>query len=106
MESFISCEITTHGFKRILHVSKIFQLVMKYFIEKVNQRTMEVKNKRKKTVKNFDELIESRHGKIGTKKRTEFEIKATSFAMGNLIKEERVHGISMTSTTKEVVNPR
>jgi len=50
---------------------------------------METKNKRKKTVVTFDELIESRHGKIGTKKRTDFEIKAKSFAIGEIIKEER-----------------
>ena len=50
---------------------------------------METKNKRKKNVTTFDELIESRHGKIGTKKRTEFEIKAKSFAIGEIIKEER-----------------
>lgn len=37
----------------------------------------------------FDELIEKRHGKIGTKKRTQFEIKAKSFAIGEIIKEER-----------------
>ena len=47
------------------------------------------KNKRKKTVTAFDELVEGRHGKIGTKKRTEFEIKAKSFAIGEIIKEER-----------------
>jgi HTH-type transcriptional regulator / antitoxin HipB len=50
---------------------------------------MGTKNKRKKTVTTFDELIENRHGKIGTKKRTEFEIKAKSFAIGEIIKEER-----------------
>jgi len=50
---------------------------------------VETKNKRKKTVATFDELIESRHGKIGTKKRADFEIKAKSFAIGEIIKEER-----------------
>ena len=50
---------------------------------------METKNKGKKRVTTFDELIESRHGKIGTKKRTDFEIKAKSFAIGEIIKEER-----------------
>jgi ribosome-binding protein aMBF1 (putative translation factor) len=50
---------------------------------------MEAKGKRKKIVTTFDQLIESRHGKIGTKKRTEFEIKAKSFAIGEIIKEER-----------------
>lgn len=46
---------------------------------------MEKKNQRKKTVATF-ELIESRYGKIGTKKRTEFEIKAKSFEIGEIIK--------------------
>ena len=41
---------------------------------------METKNKKKKPITTFDELIESRHGKIGSKERTEFEIKAKSFA--------------------------
>jgi HTH-type transcriptional regulator / antitoxin HipB len=48
---------------------------------------METKNKKRITT--FDELIEKRHGKIGTKKRIEFEIKAKSFAIGEIIKEER-----------------
>ncbi|MCZ8355867.1 MAG: helix-turn-helix transcriptional regulator [Cyclobacteriaceae bacterium] len=50
---------------------------------------MVTKSKTKKRVTTFDELIESRHGKIGTKKRIEFEIKAKSFAIGEIIKEER-----------------
>jgi ribosome-binding protein aMBF1 (putative translation factor) len=50
---------------------------------------METKSRRKKTVTTFDELIEKRHGKIGTRKRTVFEIKAKSFAIGEIIKEER-----------------
>ncbi len=50
---------------------------------------MEKRTKKEKRVTTFDELIESRHGKIGTKKRTEFEIKAKSFAIGEIIKEER-----------------
>jgi ribosome-binding protein aMBF1 (putative translation factor) len=50
---------------------------------------METRTKKNKRVTTFDQLIESRHGKIGTKKRTEFEIKAKSFAIGEIIKEER-----------------
>ncbi len=45
--------------------------------------------KKKKTITTFDQLLDSRHGKIGTKKRTKFEIKAKSFAIGEIIKEER-----------------
>lgn len=50
---------------------------------------METKGKKGKRVATFDQLIEKRHGKVGTKKRTEFEIKAKSFAIGEIIKEER-----------------
>jgi ribosome-binding protein aMBF1 (putative translation factor) len=50
---------------------------------------MGTRTKKNKRVTTFDQLIESRHGKIGTKKRTEFEIKAKSFAIGEIIKEER-----------------
>ena len=35
------------------------------------------------------EALEKRYGKIGTTKRTEFEIKAKAFAIGEVIKEER-----------------
>lgn len=37
----------------------------------------------------FAEHLDKRYGKIGSAKRTEFEIKAKSFAIGELIKEER-----------------
>ena len=50
---------------------------------------MEAKSKKRKTIATFDEHLDIRHGKIGTKRRTEFEIKAKSFAIGEIIKEER-----------------
>ncbi len=40
-------------------------------------------------IKTFSQHLDERYGKIGSKKRTEFEIKAKSFAIGELIKEER-----------------
>ncbi len=40
-------------------------------------------------IKTFSQHLEERYGAIGTKKRAEFEIKAKSFAIGELIKEER-----------------
>lgn len=49
-------------------------------------KKMETKNK---NIKTFNQHLEERYGKIGTEKRTEFEIKAKSFAIGELIKEER-----------------
>jgi HTH-type transcriptional regulator / antitoxin HipB len=37
----------------------------------------------------FDQHLEKRYGKVGSKTRTDFEIKAKSLAIGELIKEER-----------------
>jgi ribosome-binding protein aMBF1 (putative translation factor) len=37
----------------------------------------------------FDEHLDQRYEKIGTKKRTDFEIKAKAFAIGEVLKEER-----------------
>ena len=37
----------------------------------------------------FDEHLDERYGKIGSLKRTEFEIKAKAFAIGEIIKEAR-----------------
>jgi len=45
--------------------------------------------KNNKDLTTFDEHLDSRYGPIGSKKRTEFEIKAKSFAIGEVIKEER-----------------
>ncbi len=37
----------------------------------------------------FEEHLTRRYGKRGTQKRTEFEIKAKAFLIGEIIKEER-----------------
>ncbi|MBM4166627.1 MAG: helix-turn-helix transcriptional regulator [Ignavibacteria bacterium] len=50
---------------------------------------MNTKNKKRKTITTFDEHLDKRYGKIGTRKRTDFEIKAKAFAIGEVIKEER-----------------
>lgn len=50
---------------------------------------MKVKNQKSKSITTFDEHLDNRYGKIGTSKRTEFEIKAKAFAIGEVIKEER-----------------
>jgi HTH-type transcriptional regulator / antitoxin HipB len=50
---------------------------------------METKNKKSKRITTFDEHLEKRYGKIGTAKRTNFEIKAKAFAIGEVIREER-----------------
>jgi ribosome-binding protein aMBF1 (putative translation factor) len=42
-----------------------------------------------KNITTFEEHLEKRYGKIGTKKRTDFEIKAKAFAIGEIIKDER-----------------
>jgi ribosome-binding protein aMBF1 (putative translation factor) len=50
---------------------------------------MKTENKPNKNITTFDEHLDTRYGKIGTIKRTEFEIKAEAFAIGEVIKEER-----------------
>jgi DNA-binding XRE family transcriptional regulator len=37
----------------------------------------------------FDEHLDERYGKIGSEKRTEFEIKAKAFAIGEILREAR-----------------
>ena len=44
---------------------------------------------KKKNTITFDEHLTRRYGKRGTSKRTEFEIKAKAFLIGEVIKEER-----------------
>ena len=47
---------------------------------------METKNKK---IKTFSQHLDRRYAEIGSKERTDFEIKGKSFAIGELIKEER-----------------
>ena len=42
-----------------------------------------------KDIVTYDEHLDQRYGKIGTKKRTEFEIKAKSFAIGEILRDAR-----------------
>ena len=42
-----------------------------------------------KNITTLSKHLDKMYGKMGTKSRTEFEIKAKSFAIGALIKEER-----------------
>jgi ribosome-binding protein aMBF1 (putative translation factor) len=44
---------------------------------------------KKKNTTSFDEHLTKQYGKRGTEKRTEFEIKAKAFLIGEVIKEER-----------------
>ena len=42
-----------------------------------------------KDITTFDEHLDKRYGKIGSEKRTEFEIKAKAFAIGETLRETR-----------------
>jgi ribosome-binding protein aMBF1 (putative translation factor) len=42
-----------------------------------------------KDITTFDEHLDQRYGKIGTDKRTAFEIKAKSFAIGEILRDAR-----------------
>ena len=45
--------------------------------------------KKNKDITTFDEHLEKQNGKRGTATRTEFEIKARAFLIGDVIEEER-----------------
>ena len=45
--------------------------------------------KKNKNITTFDEHLDKQYGKRGSSKRTEFEIKAKAFLIGEVIKEER-----------------
>jgi len=47
--------------------------------------------KNNKNITTFEEHLDKRHGKIGSKSRTDFDIKAKAFAIGEIIKDERKH---------------
>lgn len=42
-----------------------------------------------KNITTFDEHLNDRYGKIGTKKRLDFEIKAKAFAIGEILRAAR-----------------
>jgi DNA-binding XRE family transcriptional regulator len=42
-----------------------------------------------KDITTFDEHLDKRYGKIGSEKRTEFEIKAKAFAVGEILRVAR-----------------
>ena len=42
-----------------------------------------------KDITTFDEHLDKRYGEIGSVKRTEFEIKAKAFAIGEILREAR-----------------
>jgi HTH-type transcriptional regulator / antitoxin HipB len=45
--------------------------------------------KKEKDITTFDEYLDESYGKVGTNTRTDFDIKAKAFAIGEIIKEER-----------------
>ena len=45
--------------------------------------------KKDKSITSFHEYLDESYGKIGTRTRTDFDIKAKAFAIGEIIKEER-----------------
>jgi HTH-type transcriptional regulator / antitoxin HipB len=42
-----------------------------------------------KNIRNFDDLIELEHGKLGTESRNEYEERAQMFIVGEMLKEAR-----------------
>ena len=63
---------------RVEHSSNILVRLNKYTMAK-----------KASSITNFNEHLTGRYGARGSEKRTEFEIKAKAFLIGELIKEER-----------------
>ncbi len=42
-----------------------------------------------KNITTFDEHLDNRYGTVGSEKRTEFEIKAKAFAIGEILRDAR-----------------
>ena len=42
-----------------------------------------------KDITTFDDHLDNRYGKIGSEKRTDFEIKAKAFAIGEILRDAR-----------------
>lgn len=45
--------------------------------------------KKEKDITTFEEYLDEKYGKIGTKARINFDIKSKAFAIGEIIKDER-----------------
>jgi len=58
--------------------------------------------KKEKDITTFEDYLDETYGKTGTKTRTDFEIKAKAFAIGEIIKEER----KMAKMTQEELAKR
>lgn len=55
----------------------------------MNQKGKIMKKENIKNAKNFDELLDIKYGKIGSKKRDAFEEKAQYFVISEVLKEAR-----------------
>lgn len=58
-------------------------------MNKVKSRTSRKKNEAIREAKNFDEILDIQYGKIGEKKRDEFEEKAQYFVISETLKDAR-----------------
>ena len=58
-------------------------------MKKVKPEKKKTDKARKSSLTTFNAHLDKRYGGIGTAKRTDFEIKAKAFAIGEVIREER-----------------
>lgn len=61
---------------------------------------------KKKGIRTFKQLLTQKYGKIGTKKRNEFEIKSKAFMIGEMIKAERKKAHMTQAELAEKVNTK
>ena len=68
---------------------KEIELVLKLKEEYFNSKIKKMNKENIKNAKNFNELLDIKYGKIGSKKRDNFEEKAQYFVISEMLKEAR-----------------
>jgi HTH-type transcriptional regulator/antitoxin HipB len=58
-------------------------------IDMTTRAKTNIKSKNSSVITTFQGHLDQQYGKMGSKKRTDFEIKAKAFAIGAILKEER-----------------
>ena len=57
-----------------------------------------------KNIKTFNQHLENRYGEKGSEKRSDFEIKAKCFAMGELIEERKLAHLTQEQLANKTPN--
>ncbi len=74
---------------RCVALKPFFNIYNFDFVPLLTNFTRDNERRKMKEITTFEEHLDQRYGKIGTEKRTNFEIKAKAFAIGEILREAR-----------------